>query len=639
MIASELLIAFLAQLGVISLALTICSIARDRVSGSLTLVSKIASGLLFGSTAAILMQMPGELINGFRFDLRIVPLAVVGLISGPVGAAMAACLATGARLWIGGAGAVLGVAGIWLACGVSIIGFYFAKRGYNSTPDVVVFGALNAGVALLILFFLPSSVRGALAAENVHAALLLLNFGATLIATFFVRIDILRRKNAQLNELHKQIVSALPDALNVKDLEGRFLLANAATAKLMGASDAASMIGKSDFDYYSARDASQFWQQEQAFIRAPQPIVLEQQFEHDGNITWLNTVKAPYFDEVGALKGIVSHTADITTQKALQAELISTQVLLETAMTEMADGLAMFDREGRLIVWNRRYLEFFPYVDEMTCKGCTLPELLTAGVLRGDIKIPDDSSPLTWVQEEVERSQAAAHSELMLSDGRWVSKTTRALADGGWVTLYADISDKRAAARQLESLANRDGLTDLLNRRSFDRQLEKAFETARKTDQELSLLMIDVDYFKAYNDTYGHPAGDEVLRQVSAVLQSGCRIPVDIVARYGGEEFAIILPGTSEDAANAIAVRLLAAVRMLEIPHVASPKGRVTMSVGLTCIDHEIANCQQLLRRCDEALYAAKAAGRDKVRTFRVSPAVNIGTMAVPSATTVRSST
>jgi diguanylate cyclase (GGDEF)-like protein/PAS domain S-box-containing protein len=639
MIASELLIAFLAQLGVISLTLTICSIARDRVSGNLTLASKIASGLLFGSTAAILMHMQGELINGFRFDLRIVPLAVVGLISGPVGAAIAACLATGARLWIGGAGVALGVAGIWLACGVSVIGFYFAKRGYNSTPDVVVFSTLNAGVALLILLWLPSSVRGALAADNLHVALLLLNFGATLIATFFVRIDMLRRKNAQLNELHKQIVSALPDALNVKDLEGRFLLANAATAKLMGASDAASMIGKSDFDYYSARDASQFWQQEQAFIRAPQPIVLEQQFEHDGNITWLNTVKAPYFDEVGALKGIVSHTADITTQKALQAELISTQVILETAMTEMADGLAMFDREGRLIVWNRRYLEFFPYVDEMTSKGCALSELLTAGVLRGDIKIPDDSSPLTWVQEEVERSQAAAHSELMLGDGRWVSKTTRALADGGWVTLYADISDKRAAARQLESLANRDGLTDLLNRRSFDRQLEKVFETASKTDQELSLLMIDVDYFKAYNDTYGHPAGDEVLRQVAAVLQSGCRIPVDIVARYGGEEFAIILPGTSEDVANAIAVRLLAAVRMLEIPHVASPKGRVTMSVGLTCIDHEMANCQQLLRRCDEALYAAKAAGRDKVRTFQVSPAVNLRTMAVPSATTVRSST
>lgn len=625
MIAPELLIAFLAQLGVISLALTICSIVRDRVSGDLTLTRQVASGMLFGSTAAILMQMPGELINGFRFDLRIVPLAVVGLISGPVGAAAAAGLATVARFWIGGAGTVLGIAGIWIACGVSIAGYHFAKRGYNSTPNVVAFSTLNAGVALLILFLLPASVRGALVDGHLYAALLLLNFGGTLIATFFIRIDVLRRKNAQLNELHKQIVSALPDALNVKDLEGRFLLANPATAKLMGAYDAASMIGKSDFDYYSARDASQFWEQEQAFLRNPQPVVLEQQFERDGNVIWLNTVKAPYFDEAGALKGIVSHTANISIQKALQAELISTQVLLETAMTEMADGLAMFDWEGRLIVWNRRYLEFFPYVDEMTCKGCTLPELLTAGVLRGDIKIPDDSSPLAWVQEEVERSQAAEQSELMLSGGRWVSKTTRALADGGWVTLYADISDKRAAARQLESLANRDGLTDLLNRRSFDRQLEGAFEAAKRASHEFSLLMIDVDYFKAYNDTYGHPAGDEVLRQVAAVLQSGCRIPADIVARYGGEEFAVILPGTSEDAAHAIALRLLAAVRMLEIPHVASPKGRVTMSIGLASMDHTIGDCHQLLTWCDEALYAAKAAGRDKLRASQARPAVNMG--------------
>lgn len=625
MFASELLIAFLAQLGVISLALTICSIARDRASAELNPLRRITSGLLFGSTAAILMQMPGELIEGFRFDLRIVPLAVVGLISGPVGAAAAGCLATGARLWIGGAGTFLGILGIWIACGVSIVGFYFVKRGYTSTPDLVLFSILHSGVALFILFLLPSSVRGALVEENVHVALLLLNFGATLIATFFVRIDTLRRKNAQLNELHKQIVSALPDALNVKDLEGRFLLANMATAKLMGASDAASMIGKTDFDYYQAREASQFWDQEQAFLRSPQPVQLEQQFERDGKITLLSTIKAPYFDQTGVLRGIVSHTADISVQKALQAELISTQVLLETAMTEMADGLAMFDQEGRLVIWNRRYLEFFPYVDEMTCQGSTLAELLTAGVLRGDIKIPEDSTPLTWVQEEVERSQTAEQSELMLTDGRWVSKTTRGLADGGWVTLYADISDKRAAAHRLESLANRDGLTNLLNRRSFDKQLENAFETATRTCQELSLLMIDVDYFKAFNDTYGHPAGDEVLRHVSAVLQSGCRVPIDIVARYGGEEFTVILPGASEDAAHAIALRLLAAVRMLEIPHVASPKGRVTMSIGLVSIDGTMSDSQQLLNRCDEALYAAKAAGRDKLRTSDAGSIANIG--------------
>jgi diguanylate cyclase (GGDEF)-like protein len=283
-------------------------------------------------------------------------------------------------------------------------------------------------------------------------------------------------------------------------------------------------------------------------------------------------------------------------------------------MGEMADGLAMFDREGRLVMWNRRYVEFFPYVDEGSCQGHTLAELLSAGVLRGDIKIPTNVSPLAWVEEEVERSQSAQLSDLRLSDGRWVSKSTRLLADGGWVTIYSDISDRKAAIQQLERLASKDGLTELANRRIFDRSLEVVFQESRDTLKELSLLLIDVDHFKAYNDTYGHPAGDEALRRIANVLQSGCRGEMDLAARYGGEEFVIVLPDCSHDEAHEVAARLAAAVRMLEIPHMGSSKGRVTVSVGLATTDELMIDCQQLLKGCDEALYAAKSAGRDKVR-------------------------
>lgn len=612
--AHSLLITFLAQLGVISLTLTVCSLARDRVHGPLTLTRRFASGALFGLTAVLLMNMPGEPIDGFRFDLRIVPIAVVGLISGPIGAAVAASLASAGRLWLGGAGVLLGLAGIWLAFAVAVLGNFLAKRGFNRSPDVVTFSALNAGIAFLILFLLPAVVRDQLTQQNAHLILLSLNFLGTLISTFFVHIDLTRRAHAQLNELHRQIVSALPDALNVKDLDGRFLIANKATAKLMGASSAAEMVGKTDFDYYGREEAALFWEQEQAFIQHAKPVTLEQQFERNGQTVWLSTVKAPYFEE-GRLKGIVSHTSDITAQKELQAELISTQVLLETAMAEMADGLAMFDADGRLVMWNRRYLEFFPYINEESCHGRTLADLLTAGVLRGDIKLPSGASPLSWVQDEVERSQAAQQSDLRLSDGRWVSKSTRVLNDGGWVTLYTDISEKKAVVQQLEQLASKDGLTELANRRIFDRRLTEACTAAEVSSMPLSLLLIDVDHFKAYNDTYGHPAGDEVLRQVAGVLRSACRGELDLVARYGGEEFAVILPATPEEAAHDVASRLGAAVRMLDIPHMASSKGRVTVSIGLATSSAAVSDPHQLLKCCDEALYAAKAAGRDKVRS------------------------
>lgn len=612
--ANSLLITFLAQMGVISFALTFCSFVRDRVRGKQSVWRLIVSGLFFGGTAALLMNMSGELIDGFRFDLRIVPLAIVGLIAGPIGAIMAACTASAARLWLGGAGAALGLLGIWLACLVSISGHFFLKRGYIRPSDVLLFSTLNAGIAFLILLVLPQTVRANLSQFNAQYTLLALNFVGTLISASFVRLDQLRRESAHLNELHSQIVSALPDALSVKDLEGRFLIANDPTAVLMGATDGVAMVGKTDFDYYKPEEAALFWKQEQEFLADPIPVVLEQQFNRNGQTYWLSTVKAPYRDERGELKGIVSHTSDVTARKALQTELISTQVLLETAMGEMADGLAMFDREGRLVMWNRRYVEFFPYVDEGSCQGHTLAELLSAGVLRGDIKIPADVSPLTWVEEEVERSQSAQLSDLRLSDGRWVSKSTRLLADGGWVTIYSDISDRKAAIQQLERLASKDGLTELANRRIFDRSLKAVFQESRDTLKELSLLLIDVDHFKAYNDTYGHPAGDEALRRIANVLQSGCRGEMDLAARYGGEEFVIVLPDCSHDEAHEVAARLAAAVRMLEIPHMGSSKGRVTVSVGLATTDELMIDCQQLLKGCDEALYAAKSAGRDKVR-------------------------
>ncbi|MDH4441301.1 MAG: PAS domain-containing protein, partial [Rhizobium sp.] len=325
----KLLIAFLAQLGVVSFALTLCSLGRDRVRGELSLLRKIGSGVLFGVTAAVLMSM-ADLVDAFRFDLRIVPIAVVGLISGPVGATVAAAIASAERIRIGGAGADLGLLAIGLAYGVAIFGWAFAKRGYRRSSDVVTFSALNAGIALLILFLMPSAVRDQITKNNAHLVILLLNFVGTLIATFFVRIDQLRRENGNLNELHKQIVFALPDALSVKDLGGRFLIANGATASLMGAGGPADMVGKTDFDYYHFEEASRFWEQERMFMQAPTPTLLEQQFERDGQTVWLSTIKAPYKDEDGKLKGIVSHTSDVTAQKALLAELGATQALLQT---------------------------------------------------------------------------------------------------------------------------------------------------------------------------------------------------------------------------------------------------------------------------------------------------------------------
>ena len=132
--------------------------------------------------------------------------------------------------------------------------------------------------------------------------------------------------------------------------------------------------------------------------------------------------------------------------------------------------------------------------------------------------------------------------------------------------------------------------------------------------------MVDVDRFKTYNDHYGHPAGDEVLRMVAACLKSAVRRPGDLAARYGGEEFVVILPNTDEDAAFFVADAFRESLHALKLPHPGSERGMVTASVGIAALlpDDVALDGPGLVARADEALYTAKHAGRDRVTGWRV---------------------
>jgi diguanylate cyclase (GGDEF)-like protein len=176
-------------------------------------------------------------------------------------------------------------------------------------------------------------------------------------------------------------------------------------------------------------------------------------------------------------------------------------------------------------------------------------------------------------------------------------------------------SDLRAANLSLEDLSQHDELTGLANRRLFDSHLAAQIGAARRNRRALALILCDVDAFKAYNDHYGHLAGDECLRRIAEALQSCCDRPVDMVARYGGEEFAIVLPDTDLEGAAKIAEAAREAVAQLRIPHAASPAGAfVSISGGVAALDRKsIVTAQQLIRAADLTLYQAKKLGRNRV--------------------------
>jgi diguanylate cyclase (GGDEF)-like protein len=169
-------------------------------------------------------------------------------------------------------------------------------------------------------------------------------------------------------------------------------------------------------------------------------------------------------------------------------------------------------------------------------------------------------------------------------------------------------------SRAVTALVALDGLTGIANRRSFDAALRNAWERARRARTPLGMLMVDVDFFKHYNDGYGHQAGDHVLRRVAEAVQAAALRPDDVAARYGGEEFALVLPLAENDSIRAIAERVRSNVRALAIPYPAVRSGVVTVSVGAaSAVPDRSGSADALLAAADRALYRAKDEGRDRV--------------------------
>ncbi|MEW6130211.1 MAG: diguanylate cyclase [Acidobacteriota bacterium] len=173
------------------------------------------------------------------------------------------------------------------------------------------------------------------------------------------------------------------------------------------------------------------------------------------------------------------------------------------------------------------------------------------------------------------------------------------------------------ANEKLAELATLDGLTNIANRRRFKEFLAQEWQRAGREQTKLSLLLMDVDYFKPYNDTYGHQSGDECLKQVARVLSDTVKRTTDLAARYGGEEFVVVLSGTDEQGASVVAERIRAQIELLQIPHRGSKvSDHVTISIGVATFIPDGSNeAEELIAAADEALYQAKENGRNRIFT------------------------
>lgn len=261
------------------------------------------------------------------------------------------------------------------------------------------------------------------------------------------------------------------------------------------------------------------------------------------------------------------------------------------------------------------------------------PEELIGHTYR-DIVHPQDSAELEMAIRALKAGSDGGTIEYRVRkrDGSycWAEASLRVYRDPannqplGYLNLVRDINERKLADeklqeayRAMENLVIVDALTGIANRRRFDEVLASEWRRNLREENSLSLLFIDVDRFKLYNDTYGHLRGDSCLKQIAESALDVLHRPADLVARYGGEEFAVILPRTDDNGAATIAEEICEAVRSRRLPHQESDLGLVTVSVGCaTMIPRRGHSPQELISRADQALYDAKARGRNRVCRF-----------------------
>ena len=263
------------------------------------------------------------------------------------------------------------------------------------------------------------------------------------------------------------------------------------------------------------------------------------------------------------------------------------------------------------------------------------------------------SIPLAIVSKSGQSSSASSesyHERAMRADGdredraHWGAMAIAIDEDEAWSSeaircaqsLTAELSTVIKQAQQFEALqeanaalqklALSDGLTGLANRRRFDEYLADEWQRLARERQPLSLILCDLDHFKRYNDTFGHPAGDRCLAKVADALEQGPRRPADLVARYGGEEFAVVLPNTDTSGAWRIAQKLHRSIRALKIAHTANEdKPHVTVTMGVaTIVPGHSTSAQVLVQAADLALYHAKKQGRDRTYVHAHYNTVNL---------------
>lgn len=411
---------------------------------------------------------------------------------------------------------------------------------------------------------------------------------------------------------YRRIFESLEDVYYQTDHEGRIRIVSP-SIKQAGGWSPEELIGKPAAELYvepDRRDGLLLILQEKGSVR-DYDVALRRK---DGTHVQASVSGQLLVHDDGKPDGICGVLRDITDRKMAEEALQYETAFLDAVINCSQEGIYLLDVERHKVLENQRARDLWSMPEDADDDE---------GKVLHMIRSLKDATPfrekLAYLHAHPEES---VHVELELKDGTVLDSHSSPIngksgKNYGRLWTFRDITELRHNAIMLEKLSATDSLTSLANRRHFDSVLEREWLRALRNQSSISLIMIDIDLFKAYNDRYGHPMGDECLRLVASAIAHAANRPSDLSARYGGEEFACILPDTDLKGALVVAQKVLEFVRSLNIPHVSSTVADcVTVSAGAAAlIPVEGRSASQLIEMADMSLYRAKLAGRNQVRS------------------------
>ncbi|MFG1359264.1 GGDEF domain-containing protein [Xanthobacter pseudotagetidis] len=282
----------------------------------------------------------------------------------------------------------------------------------------------------------------------------------------------------------------------------------------------------------------------------------------------------------------------------------------------IADGAMVLDGEDRIVATNDEFRTLYDVPDERSVIGLTFADVVREACLKaGQEDRAAEASALDNLRF------AGAPFEVCLPGGRWRRVIARRSASGVGFFTHSDITvlkrqqaDLKRAMDELATIAATDVLTGLANRRRFDQALTEQWPKSVAEGRPIAVMFIDLDHFKAVNDSFGHAAGDECLRRVAAAVKEAVTPSADVAARYGGEEFAVLLPNATGEEAMAIARSMRRSLRMVDWARINPRLARLTVSIGICAVRNPaMIAAYDALKRADDMLYRAKNGGRDRI--------------------------